>query len=43
MNALRPDTHATARPVTLETQAHRIGRRFWPYIQDPPTLFRSAV
>ncbi|WP_272952188.1 hypothetical protein [Mycolicibacterium hodleri] len=43
MNALRPDALATARPVTLETQAHRIGRRFWPYIQDPPTDIRSAV
>ena len=38
MNALRPDAPATARPVPLETQANRIGRRFWPYIQDPPVL-----
>ena len=43
MNALRPGAPATARPVTLETLAHRIGRRFWPYIQDPPILIRSTV
>ena len=38
MNAPRPDAPATARPVMLATQVHRIGRRFWPYIQDPPVL-----
>ncbi|MEU0499047.1 hypothetical protein [Mycobacterium sp. NPDC006124] len=43
MTALRPDARATARPVTLETQANRIGRRFWPYIQDPPALTRPVV
>lgn len=43
MNAPRPDAPTTARPVPLETQVHRIGRRFWPYIQDPPTVIRSAT
>ena len=42
MTALRPDARPTARPVALETPANRIGRRFWPYIQDPPVLTRSA-
>ena len=42
MNASRPDAHAIARTVALETQAHRVGRRFWPYIQDPPIVVRSA-
>ena len=42
MNALRPDAPAAARLVTPETQANRIGRRFWPYIQDPPVFTRSA-
>lgn len=38
MNAPRPDAHTTARPVPLETQV----RRFWPYMQDPPTAARST-
>jgi hypothetical protein len=43
MNAHRPDAHATARQVPLETQPSLIGRRFWPYIQDPPALVSSAL
>jgi hypothetical protein len=43
MNALGPDPRTTGSPVAFETQMHRIGRRFWPYIQDPPAVIRSAA